>query len=271
MTQIDPQLPMNELDPRYMMAEQAFLHKHLSKVLEKKHDLVRQLSRMNLQVERGQVQKEEQTGTYPEEFRVQYAKTVAELPNVNHNIQQILINMQYKRALLVKALEMQADVMHANHDMAQRQSQHYHQQLEVQQFQSAPVLLQTPSEVLSSSRVKANHMVDTFFAESTVRNNNREKPVWEAGRGIDALEDGWDNSGVPSQPVKELIVSCMTAFIAVQAYADHTVTSEDVNELMDAIHEMLKPRAVANSGFFHILGGVLNDVAALLQQQPAYA
>ena len=279
--QMDLQVPMNKLDPRYLMAEQALLHKQLSKVLDKKHDLVRRLARMNLQVERGQVQKEEQTGTYPEDFRVQYAKTVAELPTVNHNIQQLLINMQYKRPLVMKAMEMQADIMHVNHDMAiaHRQSQHFQQQqqqqqqqqLEVQQLRSAPVLLQTPSEVLSNSRIKAKHMVDSFFAEnSTVRSGGRDKAAWEIGRGIAGL-GGLDQLGAPSQPVKELIVSCMTAFIAVQVYADHTVASADVNELMDAIHEMLKPRAVANSGFFHILGGVLNDVAALIQQPAAYA
>ena len=65
--------------------------------------------------------------------------------------------------------------------------------------------------------------------------------------------------------VRELIVSCVAAFIAIQVYAEHTASAEDIHVLMDSIHEMLKPRAIANSRFFNVIGGVLNDVAVLLQ------
>ena len=204
---------------------------------------------MNTEAESGACERAP-NGAYPEAFRIRYATLVAELPRVNREIQQTLIGMELKRQQVVDAIRARAQAQQA--------------------MAAAPVLLRSPQEILASSRDRAKAMIDAFF--DSLR--GRDKPgAWGAGAEYGDWEAGAGGAGSPRAPgpgevspmVRELIVSCVAAFIAIQVYAEHTASAEDIHVLMDSIHEMLKPRAIANSRFFNVIGGVLNDVAVLLQ------
>lgn len=215
----------------------------LSQELDTKENLVQRLAKMNTDAEKGMLEKS-QNGTFPEAFRIQYATLVAELPRVNREIQETLITMEAKKHQILEALRVN---------------------FEIQQSIAVPVLMQTPQEILASSRDRAKTMIECYFNSLRLRDKpGAWKPETDFG-------DHWDISSPKSaRPsvtpmVKELIVSCVAAFIAIQVYAEHSASAEDINVLMDSIHEMLKPRSIANSRFFNVIGGVLNDVAVLLQ------